>query len=212
MVFPISPRDSPGLVTCRTGISTKHTEYRIYGHHHVGHESEHFHIIARSSQPDRHRRRPDRNDRMVEIRSVANRDSDLPGDHHINERDRLSFPVYQIATVAYRRDHFIGDAGIGDVRVLREASVGFLAYRLCGDSGAVALPERIRSTRAGVHEDSAVEGAGADTDRAGVRGCAGNTLSTVPGDDDPPPYDFDQRSLPLSDMAATSSLMGELRS
>jgi hypothetical protein len=68
------------------------TEYRTLEHYRDGLESDHFHSIARFNQPDRHRRRFDRNDRMVEVRSVANSDSDFSGYHDIDERNGVLFP------------------------------------------------------------------------------------------------------------------------
>jgi hypothetical protein len=49
---------------------------------------------------------------MVEVRSVANFDSNLSGYHDSDEPYGLLIPVLQTAAVSYRWDDFIGDAGV----------------------------------------------------------------------------------------------------
>jgi hypothetical protein len=122
---------------------------------------------------------------MVEVRSVASSDSDQSGYHDTDERNGFPFPVHQTAAVAYRRHHFIGDAGIGNVRALRQACFRLLASDLHGHSHAIALLERIRSACAGLPENFTVEGMGADADGACVLGYAGGDISAVIRTDNP---------------------------
>ena len=144
-----------------------------------------FTLLHVFNQPDRHRRRLDRNDRMVEVRSVANSDSDLSGYHDIDERNGVPLPLHQTAAVAYRGHDFISDAGVRNVRALRQASFRHLASDLHGRSPAVALLERIRSTCAGLPENSTIEGMGADSNGACVLGRAGIGVSPFLRSDNP---------------------------
>jgi hypothetical protein len=76
---------------------------------------------------------------MVEVRSVANSDSDLSGYHDIDERNGVPLPLHQTAAVANRRHDFIGDAGVRNVRALRQAPFRHLASDLHGHRPAIYL-------------------------------------------------------------------------
>ena len=120
------------------------------------------------------------------LKSDPSRTSDggLSGDHDPDQRYGLPVPVHQTAAVACRRHHFAGVAGDRDVCALRQPACGRLASDLHGHGDLVAVSECVRAGGPVVPEDLAIEGVGADADRACVPDRAGGDAARLPRSDD----------------------------
>ena len=143
-------------------------------HHDFGYEFGHICSRACRHQPDRHRRRPDRDVRHARLQPDAGADRDLPAVHDPDQRHRFcdsAAAVEEVAAVAPVRLSLAGAAGDRLLRAVRQEALRCVALDLCADRADLALSQRVRAGDPELPEDTGAACAGAEraAGRAAVR-------------------------------------------